>query len=145
MTGLLIADNDIDSRARLANLFIESGYDVTATGSLVSALYGILKKTAQVVLLSSEFDDVSAAELIPLMKKCNRNLAIILVADEISLPLIRRARRAGIFYHALKPARAEDREEIRQAVRCAFDNLAHDQEPVHQLPSTTITRKGDRP
>lgn len=133
MSGLLIADNDIDSRARLAHLFVESGYDVTATGSLVSALRGIIKKTAQVVLLSSEFDEVHASELIPLMKKCNRNLAIILVADEISLPLLRKARRAGIFYHALKPARAEDREEIREAVRCAFNNLAHDQETASQL------------
>lgn len=127
MSGLLIADNDIHSRARLAQLFVSSGYDVTATGSLVQALYGILKKTAQVVLLSSEFDELSAAELIPLMKKCNRNLAIILIADEISLPLIRKARRAGIFYHALKPERPEDREEICQAVRCAFDTLAHEQ------------------
>lgn len=124
MSGLLIADNDITSRVRLAQLFIRSGYDVMVTGSLVQALCGILKRSVQVVLLSSEFDQLSATELIPLMKKCNRNLAIILIADEISLSLIRRARCAGIFYHALKPARSEDREELRQAVQCAFDTLA---------------------
>lgn len=125
MTGLLIADGDIDSRIQMAHLFIEAGYSVTVTSSAAHVLYGILKKTAEVVLLSSEFDDLSAGDLIPVLKKCNRDLTIILVGDEVSLPLIRKARREGIFYHALRPVRPEDGDEIRQAVRCAFENLAH--------------------
>lgn len=125
MLGLLIADGDLDSRKRLAQLFIDAGYNVTVTSSAATALYGILKKTAQVVLLSSEFDELAAAELIPLLKKCNRYLNIILVTNEESLPLIRKARREGIFYHALKPMGADDVEEIRQVVRCAFEQLAH--------------------
>lgn len=128
MSGLLIADSDRAARTQMAHLFIEDGYSVTVTTSLAQVLYGILKRTVQVVLLGSEFDELRAADLIPLLKKCNRNLIIILVADEISLPLIRKARREGIFYHALKPAQPEDREEIRQAVRCAFDNLAQNEE-----------------
>lgn len=127
MSGLLIADSDMESRIQMAHLFIEEGYNVTVTTSAATVLNGILKKTAQVVLLSSEFDELSAIDLIPLLKKCNRNLTIILVADEISLPLIRKARREGIFYHALRPVRPEDSDEIREAVRCAFDNLAHPQ------------------
>jgi len=125
MTGLLIADGDIDSRIQMAHLFIEAGYSVTVTGSAAHVLYGILKKTAQVVLLGSEFDDLCAVDLIPLLKKCNRDLSIILVGDKVSLPLIRKARREGIFYHALRPVRPEDGDEIRQVVRCAFENLAH--------------------
>ncbi|HTG81669.1 MAG TPA: response regulator [Geobacteraceae bacterium] len=123
MLGLLIADKDLDSRKQMADLFIEAGYNVIVTNSAANAVDGILKKTAQVVLLSSEFDEVAAADLIPLLKQCNRDLTIILVAADTSLPLIRKLRSEGIFYHALKPVSGEDREEIRQAVKCAFENL----------------------
>lgn len=121
MQGLLIADEDLVTRKRMAELFIDAGYQVTVTTSAAGALYGILKKTAQVVLLSTRFDELLATELIPILKHCNRNLTIILVASELPLSLLRRARREGIFYHALKPGRADDEEELRQVVRCAFE------------------------
>ena len=63
---------------------------------------------------------LSAADLVPLLKQCNQNVIIILVTAEASLPVIRKLRRLGIFYHALKPANPEDRDELCQAVRCAF-------------------------
>jgi len=123
MQGLLIVDEDMDCRKQMAEMFIESGYNVIVTNSVESALSGILKKTAQVVLLGTKFDEFTAAELIPLLKQCNRKLTIILIAAGTSLPLSRKLRSEGIFYHALKPVDAQDREEIRQAVRCAFESL----------------------
>jgi len=123
MLGLLIADGDPESRRSFSQLFIDAGYNVTVTHSAADALYGILKHTAQVVLLSKEFDEMPAAEFIPLLKQCNRDLTIILVADELSLPLTRKTRREGIFYHALKPSSTGDVEEIRQVVECAFNSL----------------------
>ncbi len=130
MLGLLIADENIDTRKQMADLFIESGYHVIVTNSAANALYGILKKTAQVVLLSSRFDELTASDLIPLLKKCNRNLTIILISDELSLGVIRKVRKEGIFYHALKPMKPEDREEIRQVVQCAFQHLTNPQPPA---------------
>jgi DNA-binding NtrC family response regulator len=127
MLGLLIADEDIDCRKQMAEFFIEAGYNVIVTNSAANALYGILKKAAQVVLLGTKFDELTAADLIPLLKQCNRNLTIILVAANTSLPLIRKLRSEGIFYHALKPVNAEDREELKQAVQCAFESLRNDQ------------------
>jgi DNA-binding NtrC family response regulator len=127
MLGLLIADEDIDCRKQMAEFFIEAGYNVIVTNSAANALHGILKKTAQVVLLGTKFDELTAADLIPLLKQCNRNLTIILVAADPSLPLIRKLRSEGIFYHALKPINAEDREELKQAVQCAFESLRSDQ------------------
>jgi DNA-binding NtrC family response regulator len=123
MLGLLIADQDVDSRKQMAELFIEAGYNVIVTNSAANALNGILKKTAQVVILGSGFDDLTAADLIPLLKSCNRKLSIILLTNDTSLPLIRKLRSEGIFYHALKPVSGEDREEIRQVVQCAFQKF----------------------
>ena len=123
MRGLLIADKNMETRKQMANLLIKAGYDVMVTDSAEKAIHGVLKKTAQVVLLGSALDDLSSAELIPLLKQCNRNLMIILIADDAPLPMIRKARTEGIFYHALRPAEPEDEEEIRQVVKCAMENL----------------------
>jgi DNA-binding NtrC family response regulator len=128
MQGLLIADKDLDCRKQMADMFIQAGYNVIVTNSTANALDGILKKTAQVVLLGSGFDDLTAADLIPLLKKCNRNLSIILLANDASLPLLRKLRNEGIFYHALKPVSGEDREELRQVVECAFQRFSENQE-----------------
>jgi hypothetical protein len=54
-----------------------------------------------------------------LMRKCNKNLRIILISDDSSLETLRRIREDGIFYHALKPHCQEDNEELRSAVECA--------------------------
>jgi len=125
MLGLLIAHQDVDCRKQMAELFIEAGYNVIVTNSAADAMAGILKKSAQVVLLGSEFDELTAGDLIPLLKKCNRNLTIILVCADTSLSLIRKLRNEGIFYHSLKPVNGEDKEELRKAVECAFENLKH--------------------
>jgi DNA-binding NtrC family response regulator len=127
MLGLLIADQDVECRKQMAELFIEAGYNVIVTNSAADALDGILKKSVQVVLLGSEFDKIKAAELIHLLRQCNRDLTIILVSADTSLPLLRKLRNEGIFYHALKPVNGEDKEEIRKAVECAFESLKHNQ------------------
>jgi DNA-binding NtrC family response regulator len=120
MPELLIADEDIMNRKRMADLFTNAGYQVTVTDSAAGALYGILKRTVRVVLLSNRFDELLATELIPILKRCNRNLNIILVASELPLALLRKARNEGIFYHALKPTRPGDEKELQDAVKCAF-------------------------
>jgi DNA-binding NtrC family response regulator len=123
MSELLIADKDAGARRQMANLFIEAGYDVTVTDSAAKAISGVLKKTARVILLGTELDEFTSAEIIPLLKQCNRKLMIILIADDAPLPLIRKVRKEGIFYHALRPAEPEDEEEIRQVVKCAMENV----------------------
>ena len=122
MNGVLIAEENRESRKVMADLCIEAGYNVTVSTSAAGVLNGILKKTARVILLGSSFDELAAVELIPLLKKCCRNLTIILVSNEASLPIIRKLRNEGIYYHLLKPVLPEDREELIQVVACAFQN-----------------------
>jgi len=124
--GILIADDDLTARKQMAEQLMREGYQVTVTNSVAGAIYGAVKKTAQVVLLSKSFDELAATELIPILKQCNRHLKIILVASELPLSLIRKARNEGIFYHALKTGEPEDQEELKQAVRCAFEQDKQD-------------------
>jgi len=120
MKSILIADENMETRKVMTDLCIEAGYQVTVTTSTAGVLQGILKKTARVILLGSSFDELAAVELIPLFKKCCRDLTIILVSNESSLPVIRKLRNEGIFYHLLKPVKPEDKEELKQVVACAF-------------------------
>ncbi len=122
MQLLLIADKDDETRRRIAGFFSGSEYKVIEADSVDVVLHSVLKEEVKVILLGSEFDGLSAREIIPLLKQCNQDLTIILVSNEESLALIRRLRREGIFYHALKPVSGDDSEEIRQVVRCAFHN-----------------------
>ncbi len=124
MNSLLIADKDIEPWQQTADLLVEAGYNVMVTSSALKAIVNVLKRTAQVLLLGKEVGKFSSAELVPLLKKCNRNLIIILVADDMPLPLIRKIRKEGIFYHTLRPVGPEGQEEIRQVVKCAIDKLA---------------------
>jgi len=120
MSRILIAEEHPESRKVMADLCVEAGYSVTVTTSAAGVLQGILKKTAQVILLGSSFDELAATDLIPLFKKCCRNLTIILVSNEVSLPVIRKMRNEGIFYHLLRPVLPEDREELKQVITCAL-------------------------
>jgi len=127
MQRLIVAEQDMDSRKQITDLLIEAGYNVTVTSSAAGAVEEILKNASQLVILGSEFDDITAGDLVPLLKLCNRHLTIILVSADDSLPAIRRVRKQGIFYHALRPVHAEDREELCQAVKCAFASLDREQ------------------
>ena len=142
MQGLLIANEDSQSRDQLANLFIEDDYQVTTTTSVVNALEGILNKTIQVVVLAGNFDEMHVAKQVPLLKKCDQHISIILVADEMPLSLLRKIRKEGIFYHALKPAGDEGREEIYQAVHCAFRTYQERRNApnITQLKEVTMRR-----
>lgn len=125
MHEIMIADENPENRSVMAQLCNEAGYRVTVSTNVASVLNGVLKKTARVILLGSCFDELSVTELIPLLKRCCRNLAIIVVSNDISLPVTRKLRNEGIFYHQLKPLLPEDREELKQVVACALKQPRH--------------------
>lgn len=124
MPLILIADTDEATRRRIIGFFTGSEYEVIEARSVASVINNVLRKKADVILLGNEFDGFSAAEIIPLLRKCNRELTIILISDEQSPAAIRNFRKAGIFYHALRPIGNEDSEELKQAVQCAFHSCA---------------------
>lgn len=122
--GILIADKDSRLRREMADYFKTQGYSVETTDSAVHTLCTILEKETPVLLLGNDFDSrLSSSDLVQLLKKCNRHLAIVLVSERLELPQARKFRQEQIFYHALKPETMDDQEEIRQAVECAIDSV----------------------
>lgn len=107
--GILVADKDTRFLRHVADYFEGSGYDVEITESTVHILCNILNKHTPVVILGSDFDKrIDLVQMIHLLKKCNRHLAVILVSDESSLPQVRRTRHDEIFHHALRPVSDSD-------------------------------------
>jgi DNA-binding NtrC family response regulator len=114
--GILVADKDTAFLQEVADHLSDAGYQVETTDSAVHVISNILEKQTPVVMLGSDFDKkINLLELVGFLKKCNRHLAVILVSDEESLPIVKRTRKEGIFYYALRPV-----NEINQAVGCAL-------------------------
>ena len=148
---ILIADSDSESRKQLAESFRDAGYNVETTDSTAHVFCSVLERQIPIVLLGSGTDKkIALSDLIPLLKKCNRGVTIILVSDEEPLPVVRTIRQEGIFYHALKPESAEDTAEILSAVECAFSKAestgkqpsyppgSHLAAPVGETPSAVV-------
>lgn len=121
---ILIANRDQRACKKMAAYFEDSHYDVKTTASAAYAIAQIVKKQEPIVILGDSFEEqIAPADVIALMRKCNKDLRIILVSDDSSLETLRRMRADGIFYHALKPTSMEDNEELRSAVESACGEL----------------------
>lgn len=119
---LLIADGDSAARKEMAAFFENSHFDVETTPSAAYAIAKIVQKNEPLVILGDSFEEkIAPADVIALMRKCNKNLRIILISDDSSLETLRRIREDGIFYHALKPHSEEDNAELLDVVECAVE------------------------
>ena len=118
---VMIVDRDVSTQKKMAAFFEKSNYEVTTTTSAAYAIAQIVKKNQPIVILGDRFEEkISAVDVIALMRRCNKDLRIILVSDDSSLDTLRRIREDGIFYHALKPVNQEDNEELISVVEYAL-------------------------
>ena len=121
---ILIADKDSTARKELADFFENSHFEVETTASAAYAIAKIVQKHEPIVILGDSFEEkIASVDVIALMRKCNKDLRIILVSDDSSLETLRRIREDGIFFHALRPHNQADNEELRSAVECAVESF----------------------
>lgn len=121
---ILIADRNDKARKEMATFFENSHYEVETTASAAYAIAKIVQNNEPIVILGDSFEEkIASVDVIALMRKCNKNLRIILVSDDSSLETLRRVREDGIFYHALRPHNQQDNEELRSAVECAVEGF----------------------
>ncbi len=119
-TSILISyEDDLWSRSLVA-FFHSLGYRVDTTKMMSEMIRRIRKEDIKVVLIDEEFDGLKACEVVPLLKKINPKIQIVVISSDGSIGSVRRLRGAGIFYQAMKPI---DLEEIRSAVECAFGKV----------------------
>jgi DNA-binding NtrC family response regulator len=118
-TILIAYQDDLWTRS-FSTYFHSVGYRVEVTSVVSEMIRRIRKGNVHVVLLDDEIEGVKACDVVPLLKKINWKIQVIMISSEGSLSLARRLRGAGIFYQAMKPV---DLEEIKSAVACAFEKI----------------------
>jgi DNA-binding NtrC family response regulator len=96
------------------------GYRVEMTKMVSEMIRKLKNGKTSVVLLDDEIEGIKACDLVPLFKKINDKIQVIVISSESSLWFVKRLRGAGIFYQAMKPV---DLEEIKSAVECAFEKI----------------------
>lgn len=117
---ILIAYQDDGWAKSLSTFFNGIGYRVEMAKMVSEMIRKVRKGNVHVVLLDDEIEGVKACDLVPLFKKIDDNIQVIVISSEVSLGLVKRLRGAGIFYQAMKPV---DLEEIKSAVECAFEKM----------------------
>jgi len=115
---ILVVDDDRNNRIALSESFKDTHYEVDCTASAAYAIAKIIQGNSPVVVLSDTFEeDISVNDVVTIMKKCNHNLKIILIADDTSLETLKKLREEGIFYHSLKPRTKSDFNELNLAIQ----------------------------
>jgi len=118
-TILIAYQDDLWARSLAMDLH-RKGYRVE-TATLVSDMIRRIRNgNIQVLLVDDEIEGVRACDLVPVFKKINSRIQVIVISSEESISSAKRLRGTGIFYQAMKPA---DLEEIRSAVACAFEKI----------------------
>ncbi len=118
-TIFIAYQDDLWARS-LSTYFHSVGFRVEIARSVSDMIRRVRDRKIQVVLLDDEIEGVKACDIVPIFKKINPRIQVIVISSEESIGLVKRLRGAGIFYQAMKPV---DLEEIRSAVECAFEKI----------------------
>ena len=121
---ILIAYQDDSWVKELSSLLGDAGYRIETTKVVSETIRKVRGRDTYVVLLDDKMEEIKAFDLVPLFKKINPRVQIIVISSEESIGGVKRLRDAGIFYQAMKPI---DLEEIRSAVACAFEKIEREQ------------------
>ncbi len=118
-TILIVYQDELEARS-LSTVFNDMGYKVETAKMVSETIRKVRRGNIHVVLLDDEVEGVKACDLVPLLKKMEDKIQVIVTSSEASLGLAKRLRGAGIFYQAMKPI---DVEEIKSAVGCACEKI----------------------
>ncbi len=118
-TILIAYQDDLWARS-LSTFFHDIGYKVETAKMVSEMIRKVRKGNIHVVLLDDEMEGVKACDLVPLFKKIDDKIQVIVISSDLALGPVKRLRGAGIFYQAMKPV---DPEEIKSAVECAFEKI----------------------
>ncbi len=118
--NILIAYQDHLWVRSLSTFLNGIGYRIETATMVSEMIRKVRKGQIDVILLDDVMEEVKAFDLVPLLKKMNEKIQVIVISSEASLGQAKRLRGAGIFYHAMKPV---DLEEVKSAVECAFEKI----------------------
>lgn len=115
---ILILDSDKDSVQRLTETLGKEGYKVESINQPSRVIEKIKNDQIDVLLLGVEAQGIKGYDLVPIIKRINRFIPIIVISGDDSIEVATRFREQGVFFYALKPL---DMKEIKVVVKNALD------------------------
>lgn len=112
---ILVVDSDADSNGLLAAKLDKDGYQVETVQRVGDILEKVL--TSQVSLIVMNLQVIPDCEVIPMIRKINKNIPIITVTDDDSIEMEKRVRQEGVFFYFVKPFTIED---MKTAIKSAI-------------------------
>jgi len=110
---ILILESNKKTKSNYKKMFLDTHFDVNFTSSAAYTIAHVIKGNKPIIIIGDEFEEnISAHQVIALLKRVDKNLKIILVSDNSSLETLKKIREDGIFYHSLQPKTTQDSEEL---------------------------------
>jgi len=117
---VLVADADEKSRVSVVKFLLKENLAVDTTSMASEVIQKIQNKKIDVLVMDVELRGMKGYEIIPILKRMDPELCIIVTSSDTSLDLARKIREEGIFFYAVKPL---DLEEIKLAVNDALKRV----------------------
>lgn len=111
---LMVVDNLTDRRGRTLEFFRRRGYEVLAARSGVEAIAHIIQHRVDVIIIQGPLPGLSSYETIPILKKINPSLRVVLTLSQDGEPEPLPTEQTDFIHCFLEPIRLE---EIERAIR----------------------------
>lgn len=114
---ILIADSDGATRLSLSMFLAKEGYRVQTAGIGSEVIQKVQNIGIDVLIMDVELSGMKGYEIVPILKKIDPKLPIIIMSNDTSLELAKKVRETEVFFYAIKPL---DLEEIKLAIKDAL-------------------------
>ena len=113
------SEKENTASALLDKVIQQAGGIPYQVSNLTAAVQLLKEQHPAILIIGERFDGSNILDVLPIFKHLQKNIKIILLADDATEGFLRQARAAGIFYHALEPQDKEDCQELKLALECA--------------------------
>ncbi len=126
--NLLIVEDDDAFSSALCRAMEKKGFHVSKSNSVASTLKTIQNSTPHFAVIDLKLSDESGLEVIPILKKCNKNIKLVVLTGYASITTAVEAIKLGAIQYLTKPTSSD---EIYQAF---FKNEANVNQNINSNP-----------
>jgi len=117
---VLIVEPDIKYARELFEIFVDEDYDLILSRSFTDAVKKLEAVKFDCIIMDVNLSDMKGYEAVPIMKKIDPKIQIIMIADQNTRELEAEVRKQDVFYYYIK---SFESCELKLAVCGIFDKL----------------------
>lgn len=113
---VVIATNDPLLVNPISQILMKRDWCILITKSKMQSILNILDNDISFFILDFELSENSNIELISIIRAIRPRLPIVVLSDDSSIQTRKKLAQTGVFFHALKPVRVSEFEQIAEAI-----------------------------